>query len=296
MFAIPKNHSAIFYMLAAMFCLSAMNIILRKLYIDSSLHFTQLVVLRHVCSIFIVVAWAAVLTRGIPTFRSQRMSGHFWRATFGICAMEIWFYSIAIMPVSLATALSFTTPIFSTIFAIIFLQEKAGIRRWSAIVIGFIGMLIILRPDISGVSNAGWVVIGASILMAGSGIMVKSLTSSETPETIVFYMSVFMLMWAIPPSIPFWKDFTLSQFGMCFLISLSSTIAHLCMARAFIRADIVVLMPFDFTRLVFTAGLAYLVFGEIVDAPTIIGSLVIVTSSVYIAHREAKSKKAIEKS
>lgn len=287
-----KNQSAILYMLGAMFCLSAMNIVLRKLYIDSNLHFTQLVVLRHVCSIFIVVVWAAFLARGVPSFYSQRMSGHFWRATFGIFAMELWFYSINIMPVTLATALSFTTPIFSTIFAIIFLREKAGIRRWAAIVIGFIGMLIILRPDISGISNAGWVVIGASVLMAGSGIMVKSLTSSETPETIVFYMSVFMLLWAIPPAVSFWNSFTPSQFAMCFLISLSSTIAHLCMARAFIRAEIVMLVPFDFTRLVFTALLAYYFFNEVIDTHTLLGSVVIVASAVYIAHREAKHKKS----
>ncbi len=291
MLNISKNQCAILYMLVAMFCLSAMNVALRMLSTD--LHFTQIVVLRHVCSIVIVLVWSAWLMRGVPRFYSKRMSGHFWRATFGICAMEMWFYSIFIMNITLVTALSFITPIFSTILAIVFLGEKAGIRRWGAVLTGFVGMLIILRPDISGVSNAGWIVIGASILMAGSGVMVKSLTSSESPETIVFYMSLFMLLWSIPVAVPYWQPFTTSQFSMAFVIALCSTIAHLFMARAFVRTELVVLAPFDFTRLIFTAALAYIFFGETVDAHTLTGSAVIVASAVYIAHREAKKKKII---
>lgn len=257
------------------------------------MHFTQIVVLRHFCSIAIVLAWSAFLARGLPNFSSRRMSGHFWRATFGICAMEMWFYAITIMPLTIATALSFSTPIFSTILAIIFLGEKAGIRRWSAIMTGFVGMLIILRPDINGMSNEGWIVIGASLLMAGTGVMVKSLTSSEKPETIVFYMSVFMLIWSLPPALPYWQAFTPRQFGLAFIIALCSTAAHLLLARAFVRTDMVVLMPFDFMRLVFTAILAYLFFGEMVDSYTILGSAVIVISTVYIAHREARKKKQL---
>jgi len=279
-------------MLGAMFCLSAMNVTLRILCKD--MHFTQIVVLRHFCSIAIVLVWSAWLARGMPNFSSRRMSGHFWRATFGICAMEMWFYAITIMPLTIAIALSFSTPIFSTILAIIFLGERAGIRRWSAIMTGFIGMLIILRPDINGMSNEGWIVIGASLLMAGTGVMVKSLTSSEKPETIVFYMSVFMLIWSLPPAIPYWQVFTIHQFALAFIIALCSTAAHLLLARAFMRTEMVVLMPFDFMRLVFTALLAYMFFGETVDAYTISGSAVIVISTVYIAHREAKKKKQLD--
>jgi drug/metabolite transporter (DMT)-like permease len=260
---------------------------------DGGLHSTQIVVFRHIWSIIIVVVWAAFLKMKVSDFRSTRMSGHFWRATFGVCAMQLWFYSISIMSINLATALSFSTPIFSTILAIIFLREKAGLRRWSAIFVGFIGMLIILRPDVSGISNAGWIVIAASLLMAGSGVMVKSLTSSESAEAIVLYMAVFMLVWSIPVAIPNWKDFTLPQLGMSFIIALCSTAAHLFMARAFARTELVVLIPFDFTRLIFTAVLAYMFFGETIDAQTVMGSAVIVASTIYIAHREAKKKSQV---
>jgi drug/metabolite transporter (DMT)-like permease len=284
-----QQAQAIWFMVASMFFLSAMNTALQML--GNNLHSTQIVVFRQLWSIIIVVVWAAWLARGKPDFSTKRLRGHFWRATFGISAMELWFHSITIMPMTLATAISFTTPIFSTICAIIFLGEKAGIRRWSAILAGFAGMLIILRPDVGGIDANAWFVIGASMLMAVSGIMVKSLTDSEPPETIVFYMALFMLPWSVAPSIPFWKAFTGHDLWMAFIIAFCSTVAHLFMARAFKRAELVVLIPFDFTRLIFTAGLAYVFFGETIDSATALGALVIVASTVYIAHREALHKR-----
>lgn len=287
---LSKNQQAIIFMLIAMFGMSAMNVALRMM--AGGLDSTQIVVMRHIWSIILVVVWTGFLARGIPKFPSIRIRGHFWRAAFGIAAMEMWFYSVTIMPLNIVTALSFTMPIFSTIFAIIFLKERAGIRRWSAIFTGFVGMLIILRPDVSGISNAGWIVIASSILMAGSGTMVKSLTSSESPETIAFYMALFMLLWAIPISVPYWKPFSMSDVGMVFIVAFCATVAHLCMARAFVRTELVVLMPLDFTRLIFTAILAYIIFGETIDTQTAIGTAVIFASTVYIAHRESRKKKA----
>lgn len=277
-------------MLAAMVSLSLMNVVLRQ--IAGQLHSTQIVTMRHIFSIMIVLLWASYLAKGIPSFNSNRMSGHFWRATFGILAMELWFYAVSIMHVTLATAISFITPIFSTILAMFFLGEIPGIRRWSAIITGFIGMLIILRPDTGNIDTGVWVAIAASLFMAGSGVMVKSLTRSEAPETIVFYMSVFMLLWSIPFSVPFWQSFSFYHLYMVFIISFFSTVAHLCMTRAFVRAELVLLMPFDFTRLIFTSIFAYLLLGETLDSNMVIGSAVIVSSTVYITYRETKLKKS----
>lgn len=288
MLTLSRPLQAILFMLAGMFCLSAMNTAIQLL--GKQMHSTQIVAIRQVWSIVIVLCWTAWLTRAVPRFPTKRVSGHFWRATFGICAMELWFYSITIMPINVVTALSFTTPIFSTIFAILFLGEKAGLRRWGAIATGFAGMLLILRPDIGGVSTGAMIVILSSALMAVAGIMVKNLTATESPETIVFYMALFMLPWSVLPAAAHWNSIDAQQLGGVFIIALFSTAAHLLMARAFVRAELVVLMPFDFTRLIFTAALAYLFLGETVDAQTLAGAAVIVTSTVYIAHREAKKR------
>lgn len=279
---------AICLMLLSMALFSAMNTTIRLL--AGTMDSTQVVLLRNIFSFMLIVLWEALRQRRIPVFRTTRYKGHFWRASFGIAAMELWFYSLTLLPVTLATALSFTTPIFSTIFAIIFLGERAGIRRWSAIATGFAGMLIILRPGIGGIGPDAMFVIGSSCMMAVAGVLVKSLTRTETPETIVFYMALFMIPWSALPAAYYWQDVTIHQLFLIFVIALFSTAAHLLLARAYIRADMVMLMPFDFSRLIFTAMLAYALFGESLDAPTVVGSLVIVGSTVYIAHREARAR------
>ena len=286
----PKSQ-AVLLMLGAIFFQSVMNISMRLM--AGGLHSTQIVALRYAGSIFIVFAWAAFSARGFPNFFTNRLFGHLWRAVFGIIATELWCYALTIMNVNIVTALSFTSPIFATIFAIIFLGEKAGVRRWSAIFIGFLGMLIILRPDVSGISNSGWIVIAASAMMAGVGVMVKSLTRSESAETIVLYMTVFMFFASIPFAMPYWKPFTFMEFMGTFYIAIFSTIAQLLMAKALSRTDLVSLMPLDYTRLIFTAILAYIFLGDIMDVHTLLGAAVIFASTIYIAHREARKNKQL---
>ena len=276
-------------MIASMASFALMNTIIRLLSFE--LHSTQMVFMRNVISLLLIMALSAWMQRGVPRFTTQKFSGHFWRGTLGCLAMELWFHSVTLMPLTLATAISFITPVFSTIIAIFFLGEKAGIRRWSAILAGFVGMLVILRPDVGGISPDAFFVLGSSLLIGVAGVVVKSLTRTESPETIVFYMALIMTVWSFFPALMFWQPITLPQLWLAFWIAVFSTGAHLMLARAYMRADIVVLMPLDFTRLVFTAILAYLFFGELLDTQTLIGSAIIVASTVYIAHREAALKR-----
>src|SRR6185295_13296481 len=104
---------------------------------------------------------------------------HFWRAGLGFLSMEIWFYSLSILPLNVATALSFTTPVFGTLFAIWLLKEKAGWRRWSAIAVSFIGVLIILRPESAEFNPSAGIVLVSSALLAMVGVVIKHLTSTE---------------------------------------------------------------------------------------------------------------------
>ncbi len=284
--------AAILLMVASMACFSTMNVVIRLL--SDSMASTQMVFLRNLFSLALIVFWACLMQRRHPRFPTMRLKSHFWRATFGVAAMELWFYAITIMPLTLATALSFTTPIFATIFAIVFLREHAGLRRWGAIIAGFAGMLIILRPGSSDVDWQAVIVLFSSGMMAIASVLVKTLTRTEPPETIVFYMALFMVPWSALPVIGHWQDVTTPQLLLVLLIALFSTSAHLLLTRAYMRADMVVLMPFDFTRLIFTALMAHALFGEMLDMPTIAGSLIIVASTVYIAHREARFGKRKE--
>ncbi|MDX1974689.1 MAG: DMT family transporter [Rickettsiales bacterium] len=283
---LSRSLQAILLMLLAMACLSSMNVFIRLL--SPELASTQMVLLRNIGSFILILLWTSLISGGKPRFATTRIRSHFWRASVGIVAMELWFYSVTIMPLTLATALSFTTPIFSTIFAMLFLGERVGVHRLSAIIAGFVGMLVILRPDMGLVNPSAAIVLLSSGMMAIAGVLVKSLTRTEAPETIVFYMSLFMIPWSIPLALLHWQPLTVHHIALIAMVTVLSTAAHLLMTRAYIRADMVILMPVDFTRLIFTAILAYILFGETLDTHTISGALIIVASTVYIAHREAK--------
>lgn len=276
------------FMLVAMAGFAVMITVIRLL--APEMHSTLAVCLRNAVGLLIIIAWAGLKQRGVPRFPTERLSGHFWRATVGIISMELWFYCLTIMPLTLATALSFTTPIFSTIFAIIFLREKVGAHRWSAIFIGFIGVLVILHPGAEGISPKAMLVLLASAIMAVTGVLIKTLTRTEPPETMVFYMALFMLPWSMVPALFHLQPVTSYQMGLIFLVALFSTLSHLFMARAFVLADMTALMPLDFTRLLFVALFAYILFGETLDIYTLAGAAIIVVSTVYIVHRETKKK------
>jgi drug/metabolite transporter (DMT)-like permease len=237
-------------------------------------------------SLFLIVGWT-LWRCSAKCFITGRPRGHFWRAGLGFCAMEIWFYSLSILPLNVATALSFTIPVFGTVFAIQIFGEKAGWRRWSAIGVSFVGVLIILRPGSEALDASAGIVLVSSALMALAGTIVKSLTRTEPPETIVFYMALFMTPLSLPPALFHWGPVTMELLCGVALVALFSTAAHLLIARAYRYAEMVVLLPFDFTRLIFTGILAYLFFGETLDSATLAGGVVIMAASCYIAHREA---------
>ncbi len=276
-------------MLASMACFAAMNVIISAL--SGTMHSGQMVLIRNSMSLVMVLLLAGIQQRGVPRFPTQRLAGHIGRGAAGLVAMQLWFYSMTIMPVTLATALSFTTPIFATIFAIFFLGERAGIRRWSALTVSFIGVLLVLRPDISGINTNAFYVLGASAAMAVAGTFVKSLSRDQPPETIVFYMALVMAPLSAPFGLLHWQPVDATAWGAMVLIALFSTSAQLMMARAYKRAEMVVLMPFDFTRLVFTSILAYVFFGEVLDSHAWFGAGIVVASTVYIAHRESRLKR-----
>jgi drug/metabolite transporter (DMT)-like permease len=280
---------AIIFMIASTACFSAMSLFIR--FASTDLHTTEIVFLRNLFSVLLMMPW--VFKNGIGVLRTTRLKSHVWRGTVGVIGMQLWFYCVVILPLNEATALSFTAPILTTIFAMLFLGEQAGFHRWAAILMGFVGALIIIRPD---PDNMNWMLLlvpCATSMWAIASIFVKSLTTTEPPNRIVFYMALVMTVWSAPAALYHWRMPDLEAMIYCFAVAATSTVAHLCLVRAYARADIAFLMPFDFSRLVFTAIFAYFVFGEVSDYVTWAGAAVIVASAAYISYREALHKKRL---
>lgn len=291
-FAAFRRHPqlmAIFYILISTTGFSAMSAGVRL--ISSELPATVIVTLRNFLTLMLMVPW--VMRHGVGVMRTERLPAHAWRGVIGGVGMITWTYCLTIMPLAHATALSFTAPLFSTLFAIFFLKEKGGTARWAALFAGFVGVLIILRPGFAGFEWSAFIVMFATASWAITGMFVKSLSATEPAMRMVFYMNLFMFLMALPLSFGQWVMPSAHGWGILVFIAACSILMHFSMARAYSLAPVVSLMPFDFTRLISTALFAYLLFGETSDALTWVGAAIILTSAVVMARRDVRAASAV---
>ena len=168
------------------------------------------------------------------------------------------------------------------------LGEVVRARRWTATVIGFLGVLIIIRP---GFSEVTWIMalpVLAAAFMAGSVLLVKTLSASEAPVTIVLYMNLLLTPLSLIPALFVWQWPSVEVWLAVIATGFIATGAQIMVTRAYKVADASVVLPFDYTRLPFIAVMAWLVFGQSTDLWTWIGAGIIAASSIYIAHREAR--------
>lgn len=280
---------AIMFYLVACLCTALMGATIRHLS-NLEVHSFVMVFFRNIISFVLISPW--LFKNGLRVIKTEHLYLHLLRGFSGFIGMVFFFQALVYMPLTEAVSLSFMVPLFTTICAIIFLQEFVGIRRWCAILAGFSGMLVIIRPGIQEINSAAFLVLGATIAWSASNILVKKLTKTEKPMVIVFYMTGSIIPMSIPLALPHIEWLSFEQLLYLVVLSAISTIAQYCMSRSYAKADISFLQPFDFSRLVFTAVIAFFAFSEIIDIYTIIGAIIIVSASVYITRRERKSAPA----
>ena len=271
------------YMTAAAFCFALMNAIIR--YTADSLDPLQIAFFRNLFALAFMLPW--LWTQGLGGLRTRRLRLHIVRGLVGYLSMVLWFFAIALLPLAEAVALNFTVPLFVTAGAAVFLGEIVRARRWSATAIGFIGVLIILRPGFGEVSWVTSLPVLAAAVMAATALMVKSLSETESPSVIVLYMNLFLTPLSLIPALFVWQWPSWPVLGLLVLLGLFAVLAHLAFTRAYAKADASAVMPFDYARLPFVAIIGYLVFSEATDLWIWLGAAVIAGSAIYIARREA---------
>lgn len=272
-------------MIASTGFFSLMNVCIREA--NAELHTTVIVCLRNGIALILMAPF--LYRAGSSIFHTARMKSHFWRATVGILGMQAWFYCVTTLPLNNATALSFTAPLFTSLFAVIFLKESAGGARWAAMIAGFLGTLVILQPNPASFDWNALVVILTTSIWAVAGMLVKSLTRTEPPLRIIFYMALFMFLWAIPPAALHWSMPSAKGWLLLTAVAVCSTVAHWALVKAYALAGVVQIMPYDFSRLLWTALFAWFFFGEESQLTTWVGAAIIVGSVVFIARRDAKA-------
>ena len=272
------------YMIAAAFMFSIMNVAIRVA--AETLDPLQIAFFRNVFALAFMLPW--LYRAGLPGIHTKRLGTHAWRAGLGFLAMVLWFYAVALLPLAEAVALNFTVPLFATIGAALFLKEVVRARRWSATLVGFLGVLIVLRPGFAEVTLVTALPVIAALFMAASSLLVKSLARHESPAAIVLYMNLFLTPLSLVPALFVWRWPDLTALSMVVLVGGLAAVAHICLTRAYAKADASAVLPFDYARLPFVAALAFIFFGQGVDIWTWVGAAVIAGSAIYIAHRETR--------
>lgn len=243
-------------------------------------------------SIAFLMILPVILKNGIGNLKTKRLKLHIIRNIFGLVGVSSFYYGITKIPLNDATAISFTAPLFTTLAAVLVLKEKVKRYRLFGMLTSFTGALIILRP--TGAFDANMLFILASVFLMGFvQIFISQLNKTEPVLRVLFYMVFLSMIMVAPFAALNWKTPHMENIAWIFLLCCTVYINLFGIVLAYRNAEISVLMPLDFSRLIFTAIIAYLVFNEHLQLATILGSVVILSGIVYALHHERREHKQI---
>ncbi len=284
MFSFNNQTSGIAWFLVHCFCFSLASII-SKLLVDNIPIFQIIFCQTLVATCILLPPTLAKCRKELKVY-SYKI--HIIRSFFWVAATAIFYYSITIIPVTKAFAIVFALPLFTTILAVIFLKEKLHVNRIMGLIFGFIGMLVIIQPGLSRFEIASILVILSAFFWALTDIIIK-VTSQAHPALVnSFYFCLFGCLIISPMALYSWK--TPSNTDILWLLLMGAIFAGNIIAvnHAYKKADLTTIMPFSFSQLIFSALFAYIIFGQMLNIYTVIGSIIIISSTSYIAYREKK--------
>lgn len=249
----------------------------------------QIVFLRTVFS----VLWMSplLLIRGASLVRTDQFRLYGTRVVISYISMLAMFHALDLITVGEVTAISFLSPIFGTLFAILLLGEQVRVRRWLALAVGLIGAAIILRPGtaVFGLGQSFALISAMAIGLIGP--LVKKMTGRDDADRIVFITNLCMVPLSLVPALFVWQTPTFEIWLALAALGLVAVLGHVTLVRGYTIAEASLVMTFKFSRLPFSVLIGYLAFGEMIDGPTWLGAAIIFAAAVYITHREAKLHK-----
>lgn len=237
---------------------------------------------------FLVIVPLIRAQGGTSLLRTSRLRSHLFRAAFGLGTLWCWFYSYRNLPLADAYALSFSAPLFMTALSVPLLGERVGARRWTAVVVGLIGVLIMVQPGAGVFEASALIVLLAALLYALSMIQLRGLGATEPTLRTVFYFTLFCTV-VSAFSLPFvgrmpasWLDA-----GLLIATGLLGGTAQVFLTHAYRLAPVSIVAPFDYSAMIWAVLLGLAVFGDSPGWPVLLGSVVVIGSGLYILRREA---------
>ncbi len=283
--------TAVLLMLLAGIMSSLLHIGVR--YVSPHIPTIEIVFLR---SLFTILVTLPIVFRpGQVSWRTNNLQLQIARGLVGVCSITTWYYALGQMPLADAGALSFTTAIFVTLGAALWLGEKVGIYRWAAVIVGLIGALIVLKPGAGVLSWAAIAAAASSALWAGSLLMSKALAKYDSVTTITFYQPLMILPLAFLGTLSVWTMPSAEVWLCLFGMGVTAAIGNYGYVKALRIADVAVSMPADYLRLIWMASWGYWLFGEIPTLSTWLGAALIIAAAFFITVREQHQASARER-
>ena len=227
-----------------------------------------------------------ILPRRMAAMRTSKLHLHTLRIILSTIAVLALFYALRATPLAKVTALSFTMPIFTALLAVSFLGENISIRQWAAILFGFAGAMVVLRPGFAVVDAGSVIVILSAFFFALTILVIKVLIRTDSVVTISVYGAVLRVPFSLLPALFFWQTPSLAHLAWFAAIGVLEVVATLTFTQALKDADTGVIMPMFYLQLIWAAALGYVFFAEVPGLFTWIGAAMIVGATTYIAVRE----------
>jgi len=241
----------------------------------------------------LVIILPYIIKKKDAVLKTTHLKQHFLRAILGLPAMLLYFSALVLLPIEKLTAISFVVPLIVTILAVFFLGEKIYIYRTLALILGFSGMLVIIRPGFVDISIGVYMVLFSALLWSINIIITKKISKDDSAITILAYQSIFMSLLSFFIVLFFWEMPSIKTFIYLILAAMCGTVLHLTLNHAFKLVDVSMTQPYSFLNLVFASIIGYFVFDEIPDLYTWIGAIIIFTGVLIISYREMKLDKEI---
>lgn len=243
-------------------------------------------------SLLVVVLIVLATGQKLTILGTRRPGMHAWRNAAHLAGQFTWFWAITQIPLAEVFALEFTTPLWVALFAPLILRERMTLPRLAAVMLGFVGALIVIRPTGMAISMGTASAMACAVAYAFSYIAIKQLTRTESAITILFWLSLFQGLYTTVLTFGSLTWPTPAALGWLVVVSLSGLAAHYCIARAFALADATIVTPMDYLRVPLIAFVGWLVYAEALDPFVLIGGAVIAAANIVNLSAERRAPAA----
>jgi len=284
---LPDNLKGIVFLMLASIVFSLMALLIKLL--GQRLHITQILLVRQIGMVIMV---APAILRNFPgSLRSTRPGLQLTRVFCALVAMLFGFTAVIHMPLADATAIFFAKSFFVTVFAVFFLAETVGVYRWGAVLIGFVGVMIMLQPGTDNFSIYGLASLTGAAGAAAVMILTRLLSRSDSVVTIMTYGSMGVGLVMILPGIYFWQQPTASEWLLLVAVAVVSYFGQRCNIFAYKHGEASLLASLDYVRLLWATLFGFLIFGHLPGVPTWIGASIVIVAAIFTIYRETRRKR-----